>query len=202
MYQFQSKIFLENSHVRSFILEKQCEKGEKIELKNLKFAGKTHNHFEEKDRTYKHFATSCIVNLHISCEKLIFEFSHVITWSILTKCICLYNYFIIHLQAYFFLHLLSKRKRSFKISVSIQLVTNICQKRIWIQWRRETLSNTHFETIKLSKLQNKNKKKNTRKAQTSSWNFVKRLYFLPLLEIFRELKEIVLGLIKPFHFSA
>ena len=59
-----------------------------------------------------------------------------------------------------------------------------------------------LDTIKLSKLQNKNKKKkNTRKAQTSSWNFVQRLYFLPPLEIFWELMEIVLGLIKPFHFS-
>ena len=33
-----------------------------------------------------------------------------------------------------------------------------------------------LDTIKLSKLQNKNKKKkNTRNAQTSSWNFVQRL---------------------------
>ena len=57
--------------------------------------------------------------------------------------------------------------------------------KIWIQWRKETLSHTHFDTIKLSKIQNKNKKKkNTRKAQTSSWNFVQRLYFLPPLEIF------------------
>ena len=73
--------------------------------------------------------------------------------------------------------------------------------KIWIQWRKETLSNTHLDTIKLSKLQNKNKKKkNTRKAQTSSWNFVQRLYFLPPLEIFRELMEIVLGLINLFTF--
>ena len=57
--------------------------------------------------------------------------------------------------------------------------------KIWIQWRKETLSHTHFDTIKLSKIQNMNKKKkNTRKAQTSSWNFVQRLYFLPPLEIF------------------
>ena len=68
--------------------------------------------------------------------------------------------------------------------------------------KRNTLKHS-LDTIKLSKLQNKNKKKkNTRKAQTSSWNFVQRLYFLPPLEIFRELMEIVLGLIKPFHFSA
>ena len=60
-----------------------------------------------------------------------------------------------------------------------------------------------LDTIKLSKLQNKNKKKkNTRNAQTSSWNFVQRLYFFPPLEIFRELMEIILGLIKSFHFSA
>ena len=67
--------------------------------------------------------------------------------------------------------------------------------------KRNTLK--HFlDTIKLSKLQNKNKKKkNTRKAQTTSWNFVQRLYFLSPLEIFRELMEIVLGLIKSFHFS-
>ena len=32
-------------------------------------------------------------------------------------------------------------------------------KKGWIQWRKETLSNTHFDTIKLSKLQNKKKKK-------------------------------------------
>ena len=69
--------------------------------------------------------------------------------------------------------------------------------------KRNTLKHS-LDTIKLSKLQNKNnKKKNTRKAQTSSWNFVQRLYyFLPPLEIFRELMEIVLELIKPFHFSA
>ena len=64
--------------------------------------------------------------------------------------------------------------------------------------KRNTLKHSLWYK-KLSKLQNKNKKKkNTRKAQTSSWNFVQRLYFLSLLEIFRELMEIVLGLIKPF----
>ena len=68
--------------------------------------------------------------------------------------------------------------------------------------KRNTLKHS-LDTIKLSKLHNKNKKKkNIRKAQTSSWNFVQRLYFLPPLEIFRELMEIVLGLIKPFYFFA
>ena len=41
--------------------------------------------------------------------------------------------------------------------------------KIWIQWRKETLLNTHFDTIKLSKIQNKNKKKkNTRKTDRKS----------------------------------
>ena len=71
--------------------------------------------------------------------------------------------------------------------------------KIWIQWRKETLSHTHFDTIKLSKLQNKNKKKkNTRKAQTSSWNFVQRLYFLPPLEILWELNGNSLGIDQAF----
>ena len=60
-------------------------------------------------------------------------------------------------------------------------------------------SHTHFDTIKLSWIQNKNKKKkNTRKAQISSWNFVQRLYFLPPLEIFWELNGNSLGIDQAF----